>query len=149
MAGKSDTFEYELLRLVFNGVPGTLAGTAGTTSLWLGVHTADPGDACSTAAEGGYTEYARVKTDRSSAASTGWAVTSGTSNTDATAAPIATVDFPQNLTTSTGTFTHSSLWTSSNIGSSGCIYTGTLDPDIVFSQNVTPRLTTGSSITED
>lgn len=150
MAGKSDTLEYDILRLIFNGVAITsLAATGGTTGLWLGLHTADPGDACSTAAEGGYAAYTRVKTDRSSASSTGWSVTSGTSNTKATAAPVTNIDFPQVATTSTGTYTHASVWMSSNAGSSGCLYFGTVSPNINFSQNVTPRLTTASSITED
>lgn len=150
MAGKSDTLEYDILRLIFNGVAiSSLAATGGTTGLWVGLHTADPTDACSTANEGGYTQYTRVKTDRSSAASTGWGVTSGTSNTDATAAPVTNVDFPQNTSTSTGTFTHASVWMSSNAGPAGCLYFGTVSPNINFSQNVTPRITTGSSITED
>lgn len=150
MSGKSDTFEYQFLRLVFNGVAiSSLASTAGTTGLWVGLHTADPGDAASTASEGGYTQYTRVKTDRSSASSTGWGVTSGTSDTKATAAPVTNVDFPQNTSTSTGTFTHASVWMSSNASSSGCLYTGTISPNINFSQNVTPRITTGSSITEE
>ena len=150
MAGKSDTLEYQLLTLIFNGVGiSSLATSAGTTGLWLGLHTADPGDACSTANESGYAQYTRVKTDRSTGASTGWAVTSGTSNTDATAAPVTNVDFPQNTSTSTGTFTHASVWMSSNASSSGCLYFGTVSPNINFSQNVTPRMTTGSSITED
>lgn len=150
MAGKSDTLEYNLLRLIFNGVAiSSLASTAGTTGLWLGLHTADPGDDCSTASEGGYAQYTRVKTDRSSASSTGWGVTSGTSATKATAAPVTNMDFPQNTSTSTGTFTHASVWMSSNASSSGCLYYGTVSPNINFSQNVTPRLTTGSSITEE
>ena len=150
MAGKSDTLEYDFLRLIFNGVAITsMCATGGSTQLWLGLHTADPGDACSTAAEGGYAQYTRTKTDRSSAASTGWGVTSGTSATDASAAPVTNVDFPQNTSTSTGTFTHASVWMSSNAGSSGCLYFGTVSPNINFSQNVTPRLTTSSSVTED
>jgi hypothetical protein len=57
MAGKSDTFEYDLLRLVFNGVAiSSVATTGGTTGLWVGLHTADPGDAASTANEGGNTQ---------------------------------------------------------------------------------------------
>lgn len=150
MAGKSDTLEYQMLRLVFNGVAITsMCATGGTTQLWLGLHTADPTDACSTAAEGGYTDYTRVKTDRSSATSTGWGVSSGTGSADASAAPVTNVDFPQNTSTSTGTFTHASVWMSSNVSSSGCLYFGTVTPNINWSQNVTPRLTTSSSVTED
>jgi hypothetical protein len=146
---KSDTFEYQFERLIFNGVAiSTLAATAGTTQLWMGLHTADPGDAGSTAAEGGYAQYTRVATDRSSGTG-GWGITSGTSNANASASPVGTVSFPQNTSTSTGTFTHGSVWMSSNISSSGLIYSGTLSPSINFSQNVTPQITTGSSITED
>lgn len=146
---KSDTLEYDFLRLIFNGVGiSSLATSAGTTTLWMGLHTADPGDAASTASEGGYTQYARTVMHRSTG-STGWAVTSGTSNTKATAAPVSNVDFPQNTSTSTGTFTHASVWLTSNASSSGCLYNGTISPNVNFSQNVTPRLTTASSITED
>lgn len=147
MAGKSDTYEYNILRMTFNGVAiSSISATAGTTLLWMGLHTADPGDAASTASEGGYTQYTRVSVDRSTG---GFSVTSGTSNTDATCAPVGNVDFPQNTSTSTGTFTHASVWMSSNTSSSGCLYIGTVSPNINYSQNVTPRLTTGSSITED
>lgn len=145
---KSDTLEYDIMRLIFNGIPiSSMASTAGTTQLWVGLHTADPGDAASTAAEGGYTQYTRVQTMRSSG-STGWGVSSGTGAVNASAGPVGNIDFPANLTTSTGTFTHASIWYSSNASSSGCLYNGTVTPNINFSQNVTPRITTGSSITE-
>lgn len=149
MAGKTDTFEYNLLKMVFNGSPITsIAASAGTTSLWLGLHTADPGDAGSTAAEGGYTAYTRVQTDRSTG-STGWAVTSGTSAALASASPTGTLSFPQVATTSTGTFSYATVYQSSNAGPSGALYYGAISPSINFSQNVTPQLTSGSSITED
>lgn len=55
---KLDTHEYDWLRQIFNGVAITnIDATGGTTLLWLGLHTADPGDAGSTANEGGYTAY--------------------------------------------------------------------------------------------
>ena len=149
MSAKSDNFEYSLLRLVMNGVAITnIAATAGTTSLWAALHTASPGDAGSTAAEGGYTEYTRVAVDRSSAAG-GWSVTSGTSAAKASASPVSAVSFPAQVTTSTGTFTHASVYTSSNISSTGMLYYGTLTPNINFGAGVTPQITTGSSITED
>jgi len=149
MAGKIDKFEYDWARLVFNAVAITnVAATAGTTSWWIGLMTADPTETGSTANEGitGYTEYTRIKTDRSSAASTGWSVTSGTV---ATVAPVTNIDFPQSLSTSTGTFTHFMIFPSSNAQASSGTYFGTLSPNINVSQNVTPRITTGSSITED
>lgn len=150
MAGKTDAFEYGFLRLTLNGVALTNIGaTAGTTSLWLGLHTADPGDAGSTAAEGGYPQYNRVATDRSTGA-TGWAITSGTSAAVASASPVANVDFPQNTSTSTGTFSYVSVNPSSNsVGSAALYVSSVLSVPVNFSQNVVPRLTTASSITED
>jgi hypothetical protein len=147
---KTDAFEFNFLKSIFAGTPITnISASAGTTSWWIGLHTADPGDAGSTANEGGYTEYVRLKTDRSTAASTGWSVTSGTSAAVASASPVTALNFPQSLSTSTGTFTHFSVNQSSNGVGSSAIYTGTITPNINFSQNVTPSLTTGSSITED
>lgn len=146
---KSDHFEYDFLRMTFNGVALTnLAATAGTTHLWVALCTADPTDAGSTADEGGYAQYARVDTSRSTDA-TGWLVTSGTSNSAASASPIGNIDFPQNTSTSTGAFTHMSIYVSSASIGANALYIGTVTPNINFSQNVTPRLTTGSSITED
>lgn len=142
MAGKTDYYEYDFLRHVFNGTALTnLGSTGGTTRLWLGLHTADPGEAGSTSNEGGYTQYTRIAVERTS---TGWAVTSGAAGVS----PVANVDFPQNLTTSTGTFTHASVYPASDTTGSQAIYNGSISPSINFSQNVTPRLTTGSSITE-
>ncbi len=146
---KTDKYEYDLLKLTFNGTAITNVGaTAGTTSWWLALCTADPGDAGSTANEGGYTAYTRVQTDRSTGAS-GWSVTSGTSAATAGASPVGAINFPQVATTSTGTFTHMALYPSSAAQASSAIYTGTVTPNINFSQNVTPQLTTLSSITED
>ena len=150
MAAKSDTLEFALLQFIFNAVATNfpLGATAGSTSLWLGLFTADPTAAGSTSNEGGYAAYTRAQTDRSSAASTGWAVTSGASTAAAVASPVATVSFPQNTATSTGTFTYAGVYTSSNVSSSGMLYYGTLTPNVNFSQNVTPQVTTGSSISE-
>ena len=146
---KSDTYEFSMQRMTFNGQPITnISASAGTTTLWVGAHTADPGEAGSTAAEGGYAAYTRVATDRSTA-SNGWVVTSGTSAGLASVSPVGAVSLPQCATTSTGTFTYGSIWTSSNVSSSGLLYSGALSPTINFGQNVTPQITTGSSITED
>ena len=144
---KSDNYEYEFLKQTFCGTAMTnVSATGGTTQTWLSLCTADPGDAGSTAAEGGYAQYTRTAVARST---TGWAVTSGTSSAVASASPVANIDFPQNTSTSTGTFTHFATYTSSNAAGSAALYTGTISPNINFSQNVTPRLTTGTSITED
>lgn len=150
MAGKLDKYEYDLLRLHFHGVAITnVAATAGTTSWWVGLCSADPTDAGSTANEGGYNAYTRVKTDRSSVASTGWAVSSGTGAVNATASPIATLSFPQATGDTTGTFTHFVVYPTSNAQASSGTYAGTLSPNIYWGSGVTPQITTGSSITED
>ena len=147
MPGKSDAFEYDFLRQTFNGIAITnLSATAGTTLIWVGLTTADPGDAGSTAAEGIGAQYTRVSVQRSTA---GWAVTSGTSNSVATTSPVASITFPQNTSTSTGTYTHFTSYPSSASIGSAMIYGGTISPVINVSQNVTPSLTTGTSITEE
>lgn len=147
MAGKIDKFEYDLLRCIFNGTAITnICTTGGSTLLWLGLMTADPAEAGSTASEGGYTQYTRVSVGRSTA---GWAVSSGASTAPASVSPVANIDFPQNTSTSTGTFSHFMIFPSSDAPASSGLYFGTLSPSINFSQNVTPRVTTASSITED
>lgn len=143
---KSDTYEYDFLRLTFNGLPITsMAATAGTTTIWWSLHTADPGDSGTTAAEGGYTAYTRVGVARTTG---GHVVTSGSSAAAASMSPVAAISFPAVATTSTGTFTHAAAWISSAAGSSGMLYSGTVTPNINFGSGVTPSLTTGSSITE-
>lgn len=150
MAGKSDKFEFDLLKLIFNAVAITNVGaTAGTTSWWVALNSADPTDAGSTAAEGGYNAYTRVKTDRSTAASTGWAVSSGTGAANATASPVTALSFPQCTGDTTGTFTHFSVYPTSNAQASSAVYIGTLSPNINWGSGVTPQVTTASSITED
>ncbi len=150
MAGKSAVFQYGLLRNVFSGLTTHTSNlsTAGSTALWISLHTADPGEAVSTAAEGGYAAYTRAQTDRSTVGTSpyGWAVTSGTL---ATVAPVGNVDFPQVATTTTGTFSFFAIWPSSGATSTQAYYVGSLSPVINWSQNTTPRITTSSSITED
>ena len=150
MAGKTAVMQYGLLRAIFSGkfTDTSFASSAGSTSLWIGLHTADPGESASTASEGGYTAYTRAQTDRSTAGTTpyGWAVTSGTV---ATVAPVGNVDFPQVATTTTGTFSYFSVFPSSAATSTQAYYIGSLSPTINWGQNTTPRITTASSITED
>ena len=114
MSGKTAVMQYGLLRLVFNGLTThtSWASTAGSTALWVGLMTADPGESASTANEGGYTAYTRAQTDRSTVGTSpfGWSVSSGTV---ATVAPIGNVDFPQVATTTTGTFSFFAIYPSS------------------------------------
>lgn len=145
---KSNVLEFELLECVFNGAAITnICSTGGTTSLWVSLHTADPGEAGSTANEGGYAQYARTQTDRSTA-SNGWSATSNATTDPASVSPVGDISFPQETATSTGTFTHAGVWPSSNATSTAMLYSGTISPNINFGQNVTPILTTAGTITE-
>lgn len=143
MAGKGDTFENDLLKLIFQAVAiGNIADNAATsplTNLYVGLHTADPTDAGNqTSSETSYTNYARVPVARTAG---GWTVTGNTVN------PAANVDFPP-CTGGTATITHWSVGTAS--ASTGKIlYSGTVSPNISVSNGVTPRLTTATNITED
>jgi hypothetical protein len=128
--------------------------SGGTTSVWVGIHTADPGQAASTASEGTYAAYARVLCDRSSVAvgpPAGWTITTAASSAAASAiSPNANVSFPQ-ITSAGSTlsvFGWMSIWPTSAALSSQCIYVGTITPNITGGQNVTPQLTTGTQITE-
>lgn len=144
MAGKSDTFENDILALIFNAVTITNIATNAAsplTSLWVALHTADPGDAGTQGtSEGGYAQYTRIAVARTT---TGWALTGNSIS------PVAAISFPQETATTTGTFTYASVGVTSGSTASKILYAGALSPTINFGQNVTPSITTGSSITED
>ena len=110
---KSDTWEYDVLQMLFYGNNSTmgLMTNAGTTTLWVGVHTADPGDAASTASEGQYSAYERSSVDRSSDAAIGWTDTSEPGAGAAGVSPLGNVDFPAVTTAGAQTLTHASVWT--------------------------------------
>ncbi len=138
---KSNTFETDLLELIFNATDiSSLATGSTTTSLWVSLHEGDPGEAGDqTTNETAYTGYARTRTDR---VSTGWTVATGTAN------PNSAITFPQATSTSTGTIDYASVGMSSS-GTGYLIYSGALSPTINYGQNVTPQLSTDSAITED
>ncbi len=143
---KSNTTENDLLLLIFNNTNDALVGdatglrgssTAG--SLYLALHTADPGEAGGqTTSECAYTSYARVAVARSSSGFT----VSGNSVT-----LFANADFPA-CTGGSETATYFSVGVASS-GTSKILYSGAISPTIVISSGVTPRLTTATAITED
>jgi hypothetical protein len=140
---KGDIFENDWLKLVFNGSAiANLADNAGTspfTSLYVSLHTADPGDAGNqTTSEANYTGYARVAVARTTG---GWTVTSNS------VSPAANIDFPA-ATAGTNTITHFAVGTAST-GTGKVLYKGTVAPSISVASGVTPRLTTATTITED
>lgn len=140
---KGDTFENDLLKLIFNATAiANMADNAGTsplTNLYVSLHTADPGEAGSqTTSETSYTSYARVAVARSSS---GWTVTANS------VSPAATISFPA-CTGGTATITHFAVGTASS-GAGKVLYKGTVSPNISVSSGVTPQLTTSTAITED
>lgn len=141
---KSNTFENDLLRLIFNGVAiSNLADNAASgplSNLVLSLHTADPGEAGDqTSSEVNYTGYARTTVARTTA---GWVVTNNS------VSPVSVVSFPSATSTSTMTATYAAVGTSTS-GAGKVLYKGALSPVINIGEGVTPRVTTGSSITED
>lgn len=143
---KSDTFEADILKLIFNATAiANLADNAATsplTNISIALHTADPGETGNmTTNEATYTSYARVNVARTSG---GWTI-SGTAPTQAS--PVANIDFPA-CTGGTNTITHASCGPTGG-GATKIFYSGTVTPNISVSNGVTPRLTTASTITED
>lgn len=140
---KSDTFENDLLKLIFNGTAiANMADNAATsplTNLFVSLHTADPGETgTQTTSEATYTSYARVSVARTSG---GWTVTGNS------VSPASLISFPT-ATGGTNTITHFAVGTASS-GAGKILYKGTVTPNISVTNGVTPQLTTSSTITED
>lgn len=140
---KGNTFENDLLKLLFNGVtiPGIADNTttAPLTNFFVSLHTADPGEGgLQTTSEINYTSYARVAVERSPA---GWTVTANS------VSPTENIDFPTG-TGGGGTATHWAIGTDLN-GGGKILYSGPLTPNIVCGNGVTPRISTNSTVTED
>jgi hypothetical protein len=143
---KTNAWETALQTLLFNntntGDIGDATGLRGSStagSLYVSLHTADPGEAGSqTTNETSYTSYARVAVARSAG---GWTVTGNS------VSPVANIDFPA-CTGGTATITHFGIGTASS-GAGVLLYKGTVTPNISVSSGVTPRLTTASAVTED
>lgn len=144
---KGDTFENDLLKLIFNNTTAALIGDAtgivGSTApgfLYVSLHTADPAEAgAQTTSEISYTGYSRIGVTRTTG---GWTVTANTVN------PVATIGFPQSGGGAGGTVTNFAIGTSAS-GAGKVLYKGTVAPNIVVSTNVTPQLTTATSVIED
>lgn len=147
---KSNAFENELLSLVFNNTDLALVGDAtglrgsvGAGSLYVSLHTADPGEAGNQSTNeigtGAYGQYARQAVARSAG---GWTVTGNS------VSPTSAITFPQ-MTTGTGaTITHFGVGTDAS-GVGKLLYKGTVTPNITMANGVTPQLTSATAITED
>lgn len=143
---KSNAYENSLLLLIFNAT--TFAAVAQNhaapiTSIFTGLHTADPGEAgdqtTSEVTTGQYNSYARVGVVRTSG---GWTVTANS------VSPVATITFPAGVSGTGATATHFSVGTLLT-GAGVLLYSGTITPNIVVGAGVTPSLSTATAITED
>jgi hypothetical protein len=139
----SNTTESAILKLVFNATAwanyADNAATTPQTNVDVALHTADPGEAgTQSTSETTYTSYARVSVARTTG---GWTETSGS------VSPVATIGFPAG-TGGSGTVTHFSTGKTGG-GASAILWSGTVTPNIVTGNGVTPQLTTASTITLD
>lgn len=143
---KTNTFENSILLLIFNntnianvGDATGLRGSSTAGSLYLSLHTADPGEAGDqTTSEISYTGYARVAVARSGA---GFTVTADTVN------PAANQDFGEMTAGTGGTVTHFGIGTASS-GAGVLLYKGAVSPNIAVAAGVIPRLKTTTSVVE-
>jgi hypothetical protein len=137
---KGNTFENDLLLLIFNNTAAALIGDASglqpsatAGSLYVSLHTADPGEAgTQTTNECAYTSYARVAVARSGA---GWTV-SGNAVTNA-----ALVQFPQ-CTGGSETATYFAIGTASS-GTGKVLYRGALSASLAISSGIQPQFSAG------
>jgi hypothetical protein len=141
---KGNTFENDLLKLIFNADAianiAINATSSPLTNLYLSLHTADPGEAGDqTTSEVAYTSYERKAVARSSAGFT-------VSTNEVVLA--ANQDFVACDGATGATATHFAIGTAAS-GAGKILYKGTVTPNIVVSSGVTPRLTTGTKVTED
>jgi hypothetical protein len=144
---KTNTFENELLAHIFTnadiadiGDAAGLQNSAAAGSLYVSLHTADPGEAGDqTTSETSYTGYARVAVARSGS---GWTV-SGNQVQNA-----AAVTFGQ-CTAGSATITHFGVGASSS-GAGKLMYKGALSSSLAVSNGITPSFAINAlTITED
>lgn len=140
---KSDTFENQLLQLIFNGTAiANLAqnGVAPLADLFVALHTADPGEAgTQTTSEVVYTGYARVAVARTAG---GWVVTGNS------VSPVANIEFGEMTAGTPNTATHASIGTAAS-GAGTILYRGALTPPVAYNVGVIPRVRSTSTITEE
>jgi hypothetical protein len=140
--GKNNSASTGWLALLFNATTfanvANNASTSPLTNLYVSLHTADPtATGSQTTSEIAYTSYARVAVLRTSG---GWTV--GT----ATVSPVANISFPAG-TGGSGTATHFGIGSLSS-GAGVLYYSGTVTPNIVTGNGVTPILSTATTVTE-
>lgn len=141
---KSDAFENDLLKLIFNATPianlADNAATAPLTSLFLSLHTSDPGEAGTEATgEIAYTGYARKSVLRT---------TGGFTVTGNTVVLAADQDFGKMTGGVGGTVTFFAIGVAST-GATKVLYKGAVSPTIAVATGTIPRLEAATSVTEE
>lgn len=137
----SNEFETDILELIFLntaladiGDSGGLQPSAAAGSLYISLHTADPGEGGNQSTnEASYTGYGRVAVARSGAQ---WTVTGDTASND------NTVTFGQN-TGSSQTVTHFACGKESS-GATGILFSNALSASLNVDTNVTPSFAAGN-----
>ena len=132
---KGNATETDMLAKVFTA---TALPWDAVTDLDIHLHTADPGEAGTSAtSEATYTSYALVTVARTAA---GWTVAGNTCTND------ALIQFPQ-CTGGTNTLTHVSITPSA---STQILYSGALNSSLAVSNGIQPQFAASAlSITED
>lgn len=141
--GKGNATSNNLLKMIFNATNWALiADNTATTplaNLFVALHTADPTAAGTQSSnEATYTSYARVSVARTTG---GWTASAAQSTS-----PVANITFPAG-TGGSGTVTFFSIGTLTS-GAGVILYSGTVTPNIVTGNAITPSLTTASTVTE-
>jgi hypothetical protein len=138
-----NTTENDLLLLIFNATAianvADNAASSPLTNIHVALATSDPGETGTLSTnEATYTSYARVNVGRSGS---GWTVTANS------VSPAANIDFPAG-TGGSGTVTHFATGKTGG-GAAVLHFSGTVTPNVVTGNGVTPRLTTATAITLD
>ena len=131
----SNAFETNLLKLILQNVTlanvGDATGLVGSTSagsLYVSLHTADPGEAGSqNTSEATYTSYARVAVARTTG---GWDVASGVGSNQ------SAINFPA-ATGGSNTITYFGVGTDSS-GAGNLLFSGALTASLAISSGITP-----------
>lgn len=140
---KADTFEADVLKLIFNATAiANIADNAASsplTSLYVSLHTADPGETGNqTTNEAAYTGYARVGVARNSG---GWTITGNSVR------PAAEIAFGECTASPGGALTHIGVGTASS-GAGKLLYYGALSPSVTMVVGVRPIIKTDTTIVE-
>lgn len=139
---KGNTWSADILGLLFQAASvaniAINATSSPLTNLYVSLHTANPGATGNqTTSEAAYTSYARVAVARTSG---GWALTGESIS------PVSNITFPA-ATGGSETETYFGIGTASS-GAGVLLYSGTITPNIVVSNGVTPELLAATTIVE-